>query len=86
MQLALHLLQPVGDDALAVDEAVCIVDKVYQLVAEPVAAQPHQVDATILSGLLAGDDVWRNVLAEAAPSLNHDVSANLAELMAEHGG
>ena len=61
-------------------------DERYQLVAEAAPAQAYEVQAAIACGLLASDDVRRNVLTEAAAALYHHVATNLAELMTENDG
>ena len=81
----LDLLQGIGACAGAlVDDAVSLVDVLNGLCREAATPQADEVDACIADGLLACNDERRNVLREAAASLNHDVGADVAELMAEH--
>lgn len=85
LQFTLYLFQSVSDDTFAVDETVSIVNEFDEVVAETVTAQAYEVDTAIACRLLACDDVRRNILTEAAAALDHHVSTDLAELMAEHG-
>ena len=85
LQFTLYLLQAISNDSLTVDESISIMDEFDEVVAKTVTAQTYEVDSGIACRLLACNDVRRNVLTETATTLDHHVSANLAELMAEDG-
>ena len=83
----LNLVEGVGCvQAALVDEAVGIVDGLDGLVGEAAAAQAHNVQSGVADGLASGDDIGRDVLAEAASALDHAISAHAAELMHQHVG
>lgn len=84
LKFAFDLLDALGQDTLAIEHAISVVDEINEVVAESVASQSHKVDTCIASGLLACNNVWGNVLAKAAAALDHDVTSDVAELVAEH--
>ena len=51
------------------------------LVGESATTQANQVHASIAHRLLAGNDVWRNVLTGTGAALEHDVAAHMQELV-----
>ena len=59
-------------------------DERYQLIAEASSAQAYEVKSAIACRFLACY-YGRNILAKAAATLYHHITANLAELMAENG-
>ena len=61
-------------------------DKFYQIIAETMTAQSYEVDTTVAGRLLAGNDIRRYILAEAASALDHHVPTDVAELMAKDFG
>ena len=71
---------------LAVEQAVSFMNVLDGLIAETATAQTDEVDAAVAGWLLAGNDVWRNILRETATALDHHVTCDMAELVNENVG
>jgi len=86
LKILLDFLDTFLQDALAVEQAISLVDVLDGLVAETTATQTDEVDAAIAGWLLAGNDIRRNILRETATALDHHVACDVAELMNENVG
>ena len=86
LKVLLDFLDTFLQDTLAVEQAISLVDVLDGLVAETTATQTDEVDAAIAGWLLAGNDVWRNILRETATALDHHVTCDMAELVNENVG
>lgn len=86
LKVLLDFLDTFLQDALAVEQAISLVDVLDGLVAETTATQTDEVDAAIAGRLLAGNDVRRNILRETASALDHHVACDVTELMNENVG
>ena len=56
----------------------------YEVVRKATSAQSDKIQSAVFCGLFASNNIWRNVLAKAATALNHNVSTDSAELMAQY--
>ena len=86
LKILLDFLDTFLQNTLAVEQAVSLVDVLDGLIAETATAQTDEVDAAVAGWLLAGNDVWRNILRKTATALNHHVACDMAELMNENVG
>ena len=86
LKILLDFLDTFFQYTLAVEQAVSLVDILDGLIAETATAQTDEVDAAVAGWLLAGNDVWRNILRETATALDHHVTCDMAELMNENVG
>lgn len=57
-------------------------DKVYQFIGKASSAKSDKVYTGISDWLFSCYNIWRNVLAETASTLDHNISAYMTELMA----
>lgn len=62
LQLALYLLNTISHCSLTIEQAIGIVNKVYQIVAESTATQADEIDTSIACRLFACDDIGWDVL------------------------
>ena len=86
LKILLDFLDTFLQYTLAVEQAVSLVDVLDGLIAETATAQTDEVDAAVAGWLLAGNDVWRNILRETATALDHYVACDMAELVNENVG
>ena len=86
LKILLDFLDTFLQNTLAVEQAVSLVDVLDGLITETATAQTDEVDAAVAGWLLAGNDVWRNILRETATALDHYVACDMAELMNENVG
>ena len=86
LKILLDFLDTFFQYTLAVEQAVSLVDVLDGLIAETATAQTDEVDAAVAGWLLAGNDVWRNILRETATALDHHVTCDMAELVNENVG
>ena len=61
-----------------------IVVALYMVVGDAVGVESYNVNARISYRFLTGYYVWWHIHRKAAASLYHHISANMAELMAQH--
>ena len=86
LKILLDFLDTFLQYTLAVEQAICLMDVLDGFVAETTATQTDEVDAAVAGWLLAGNDVWRNILRETATALDHHVTCDMAELVNENVG
>ena len=86
LKILLDFLNTFLQYTLAVEQAVSLVDVLDGLITETATAQTDEVDAAVAGWLLAGNDVWRNILRETATALDHYVACDMAELVNENVG
>ena len=86
LKILLDFLDTFLQYTLAVEQAVSLVDVPDGLIAETATAQTDEVDAAVAGWLLAGNDVWRNILRETATALDHHVTCDMTELVNENVG
>ena len=72
--------------AALVKEVVGLVNRVDGLAGETAAAQSDKVQTAIGHGVAGSHAVGRHVLSRARTSAHHHITADVAELVNEHGG
>ena len=68
-------------ESALINDAVGIVDILYNLVRKTTTTESDDVDSTVSDRFASGYDIRRNIFTETASSLNHNVSAYPAKLV-----